>query len=137
MHHRLLRKLFGITLDRMRLERGVWSTFTTFAMPTGMPAGVLIGRAAYTSHFSVGLDIRSQLEDARCCATTHADTNTSRAQGIRFHTPAEGRQPATRRIASLMWFDTCAATRKASSSSPFRCSTNTMRITLRHRQSGP
>jgi len=65
------RKLFGLTLDRIvpASDGAVWDAFTTVRnRPWHAGNVVLLGRAAYTSHHSVGLDLRSQLEDAEALA---------------------------------------------------------------------
>ena len=65
------RKLFGLTLDRIvpAADGAVWDAFTTVRNRSWHAGNVvLLGRAAYTSHHSVGLDLRSQLEDAEALA---------------------------------------------------------------------
>jgi len=67
----LCRKLFSLQLDRIvaAADGSIWDSFATVrnrAWHTGNV--VLLGRAAYTSHGSVGLDLRSQLEDAEALA---------------------------------------------------------------------
>jgi anthraniloyl-CoA monooxygenase len=127
-------KLFGITLDRMLASsEGVWSTFTTLRN-ANWHAGkvVLIGRAAYTSHFSVGLDIRSQLEDAEVLAQQlTADTNTSAAlKG--FDSTRRPKADSLQRAASasLMWFEHVRRyAQKPFEQFAFSLLTNTMRIT--------
>jgi anthraniloyl-CoA monooxygenase len=67
----LCRKLFSLQLDRIVAapDGSIWESFTT-VRNRAWHAGnvVLIGRAAYTSHGSVGLDLRLQLEDAEALA---------------------------------------------------------------------
>jgi anthraniloyl-CoA monooxygenase len=67
----LCRKLFSLQLDRIvaAADGSIWDAFAT-VRNRAWHAGnvVLIGRAAYTSHGSVGLDLRSQLEDAEALA---------------------------------------------------------------------
>ena len=67
----LCRRLFSLQLDRIvaAADGSIWDSFATVrnrAWHTGNV--VLLGRAAYTSHGSVGLDLRSQLEDAEALA---------------------------------------------------------------------
>ncbi|MEA3106140.1 MAG: anthraniloyl-CoA monooxygenase, partial [Gammaproteobacteria bacterium] len=102
-------KLFGLTLDRMLASsEGVWSTFAMVRNAT-WHAGkvVLLGRAAYTSHFSVGLDIRSQLEDAEVLAQ-YLSTNTSVTEALNaFETARRPKADSLQRAAaaSLNWFE--------------------------------
>jgi len=67
----LCRKLFALTLDRIvpAANGGVWDAFGTLRnRPWHAGKTVLVGRAAYTSHPSVGLDLRQSLEDAEALA---------------------------------------------------------------------
>ena len=59
---------------------------------------VVMGRAAYTSHFSVGLDVRSHLEDAEALADAarRARVGRRRAESLRRGAASQGREPATR-----------------------------------------
>src|SRR5262249_38597384 len=102
-------KLFGIALDRMLASReGVWSTFTTVRNPAWHAGNVvLLGRAAYTSYFSVGLDIRSQLEDAEALAD-HLTAGATVAGALKSFEAA--RRPKAESLqraaaASLSWFE--------------------------------
>jgi anthraniloyl-CoA monooxygenase len=67
----LCRKLFSLQLDRIvaAADGSIWDSFAT-VRNRAWHAGniVLLGRTAYTSHGSVGLDLRSQLEDAEALA---------------------------------------------------------------------
>jgi anthraniloyl-CoA monooxygenase len=71
------------------------------------PRRVLLGAAAYTAHFSVGLDLRSWLEDAEClsdcltCGAALADALSAYEAARR--PKAEGLQRAA--AASLSWFE--------------------------------
>ena len=66
-----------------------------------------MGRAAYTSHFSVGLDVRSDLEDAEALAAllgTHASVEDAlKAFDAARRPKAESLQRAAR--ASQSWFE--------------------------------
>ncbi len=67
----LCRKLFSLQLDRIvaAADGSIWESFATVRNRTWHAGNVvLLGRAAYTSHVSVGLDLRSQLEDAEALA---------------------------------------------------------------------
>jgi anthraniloyl-CoA monooxygenase len=68
---------------------------------------VVMGRAAYTSHFSVGLDVRSGLEDAEALAAllgTHASVEEAlKAFDAARRPKAESLQRASR--ASQSWFE--------------------------------
>src|SRR5215831_8750833 len=67
----LCRKLFALPLDRIvaTVDGSIWDSFTAVRnRPWHAGNVVVIGRAAYTSHGSVGLDLRSQLEDAEALA---------------------------------------------------------------------
>jgi anthraniloyl-CoA monooxygenase len=103
-------KLFAIELGRMLAspDGGVWSTFATIRN-THWHAGkvVLLGRAAYTSHPSVGLDIRSQLEDADVLAE-HLAAGTNPLAALEAF--AAARRPKAESLqraaaASLNWFE--------------------------------
>jgi anthraniloyl-CoA monooxygenase len=63
----LCRKLFSLQLDRIvaAADGSIWESFATVRNRSWHAGNVvLFGRAAYTSHGSVGLELRSQLEDA-------------------------------------------------------------------------
>src|SRR5262249_2717305 len=65
------RKLFSVTLDHIigSGDGALWRTFTTLSnRPWHADRTVLLGHASYTAHFSVGLDLRSSLEDAEALA---------------------------------------------------------------------
>jgi anthraniloyl-CoA monooxygenase len=67
----LCRKLFSLQLDRIvaAADGSIWETFGTVRNRAWHAGNVaLLGRAAYTSHGSVGLDLRSQFEDAEALA---------------------------------------------------------------------
>jgi anthraniloyl-CoA monooxygenase len=67
----LCRKLFSLPLDRIvaAADGSIWESFATVRNRTWYAGNVVIlGRAAYTSHGSLGLDLRSQLEDAEALA---------------------------------------------------------------------
>jgi anthraniloyl-CoA monooxygenase len=67
----LCRKLFALQLDRIvaAADGSIWDSFATVRNRIWHTGNVvLLGRAAYTSHGSVGLDLRSQLEDAEALA---------------------------------------------------------------------
>jgi anthraniloyl-CoA monooxygenase len=67
----LCRKLFSLQLDRIvaAADGSIWESFATLRNRSWHAGNVvLLGRAAYTSHGSVGLDLRSQLEDAEALA---------------------------------------------------------------------
>src|SRR5215467_12074347 len=67
----LCRKLFALPLDRIvaTADGSIWDSFTTVRNRSWHAGNVVaIGAATYTSHGSVGLDLRSQLEDAEALA---------------------------------------------------------------------
>ena len=64
-------RLFSVALDYIigSGDGALWRTFTTLSnRPWHADRTVLLGRAAYTAHFSIGLDLRSSLEDAEALA---------------------------------------------------------------------
>jgi anthraniloyl-CoA monooxygenase len=79
----LCRKLFSLQLDRVvaAADGSIWDSFATVRNRSWHTGNVvLLGRAAYTSHGSVGLDLRSQLEDAEALAEQLlSGTSTSEA----------------------------------------------------------
>jgi len=104
------RKRFSVTLDHIigSGEAAVWRTFTTVSnRPWHADRTVLLGHAAYTSHFSVGLDLRSSLEDAEaladelCSGSSPADALAAFEAARR--PKAESLQRAS--AASLTWFE--------------------------------
>ncbi len=80
----LCRKLFSLPLDRIvaAADGSIWESFATVRNRTWHAGNVvLLGRAAYTSHGSVGLDLRSQLEDAEALAE-HLSSGASIADAL-------------------------------------------------------
>jgi anthraniloyl-CoA monooxygenase len=104
------RKLFSVALDHIigTGEETVWRTFTTVRnRPWHADQIGLLGRAAYTSHFSLGLDLRSSLEDAEAlarelCSATNP-TDALAAFEVARRPKAESLQRAS--AASLTWFE--------------------------------
>ena len=92
------RKHFADALDGVSAPaQTTWRPFVTVRSGR-WHAGktVLMGRAAYTSHYSVGLDIRSHFEDAEALAgllATHASVEEA-LESLRRRAPPEGREPA-------------------------------------------
>jgi anthraniloyl-CoA monooxygenase len=106
----LCRKLFALPLDRIvaAADGSIWDSFATVRnRPWHAGNVVLIGRAAYTSHGSVGLDLRSQLEDAEALAeqlSSGASIGDALAAYEAARRPkAESLQRASG--ASLTWFE--------------------------------
>jgi anthraniloyl-CoA monooxygenase len=80
----LCRKLFSLQLDRIvgAADGSIWESFATVRNRIWHAGNVvLLGRAAYTSHGSVGLDLRSQLEDAEALAE-HLSSGASIANAL-------------------------------------------------------
>src|SRR5262249_1885723 len=106
----LCRKLFALPLDRIVAapDGSIWDSFTTVRnRPWHAGNVVLIGRAAYTSHGSVGLDLRAQLEDAEALAE-HLSSNASVSDALAAYEAA--RRPKAESLqrasdASLTWFE--------------------------------
>src|SRR5262245_60383795 len=106
----LCRKLFALPLDRIVAapDGSIWDSFTTVRnRPWHAGNVVLIGRAAYTSHGSVGLDLRAQLEDAAALAE-HLSPNPSASDALAAYEAA--RRPKAESLqrasdASLTWFE--------------------------------
>jgi anthraniloyl-CoA monooxygenase len=106
----LCRKLFALPLDRIvaTADGSIWDSFATVRnRPWHAGNVVVIGRAAYTSHSSVGLDLRSQLEDAEALAgelSSGASISDALAAYEAARRPkAESLQRASE--ASLTWFE--------------------------------
>ncbi len=104
------RDLFGIDLDRA-LPSGndtAWRPFVTVRnRPWHVGNVVLLGAAAYTSHFSVGLDLRASLEDAQALAS-HLGTGAKPTEALAAYEAA--RRPQAESLqraaqASLTWFE--------------------------------
>jgi anthraniloyl-CoA monooxygenase len=106
----LCRKLFSMQLDRIvaTADGSIWDSFATVRnRPWHAGNVVLLGRAAYTSHGSVGLDLRSQLEDAEALAE-HLSSGASIAEALAAYEAA--RRPKADSLqrasdASRTWFE--------------------------------
>src|SRR5262249_60869770 len=80
----LCRKLFSLQLDRIAAaaDGSIWDSFATVRNRIWHAGNVaLLGRAAYTSHDSVGLDLRTQLEDAEALAE-HLSSGASISEAL-------------------------------------------------------
>jgi anthraniloyl-CoA monooxygenase len=80
----LCRKVFSLQLDRIAAaaDGSIWDSFATVRNRAWHKDNVVvIGRAAYTSHGSLGLDLRSQLEDAEALAE-HLSSGASVAEAL-------------------------------------------------------
>src|SRR5215475_8187604 len=106
----LCRKLFALPLDRIVAapDGSTWDSFITVRnRPWHAGNVVVIGRAAYTSHGSVGFDLRSQLEDAEALAEQLSSggsiSNALTAYEASRRPKAESLQRASG--ASLTWFE--------------------------------
>ena len=106
----LCRKLFSLQLDRIvaAADGSIWDSFAT-VRNRAWHAGnvVLLGRSAYTSHGSVGLDLRSQIEDAEALAE-HLSSGASISEALAAHEAA--RRPKADSLqraadASRIWFE--------------------------------
>jgi anthraniloyl-CoA monooxygenase len=106
----LCRKLFSLQLDRIvaAADGSIWESFATVRNRSWHAGNVaLLGRAAYTSHGSVGLDLRSQIEDAEALAE-HLCSSASVADGLAAYEAA--RRPKAESLqrasdSSLTWFE--------------------------------
>src|SRR5262245_21628209 len=106
----LCRKLFALPLDRIvaAADGSIWDSFATVRnRPWHAGNVVLVGRAAYTSHGSVGLDLRSQLEDAEVLA---AQLSCAASIGDALAAHEAARRPRAESLqrasgASLTWFE--------------------------------
>src|SRR5262245_47176147 len=106
----LCRKLFSLQLDRIvaAAHGPAWDSFATVRNRCWHAGNVaLLGRAAYTSHGSVGLDLRSQLEDAEALAE-HLSSGASISEALAAYEAA--RRPKAESLqrasdASLTWFE--------------------------------
>ena len=103
------RQYFADAFDGVEVSASAaWQPFATIRRAR-WHAGktVVMGRAAYTSHYSVGLDIRSDLEDAEALAAllgTHASVEEAlKAFDAARRPKAESLQRASR--ASQSWFE--------------------------------
>jgi len=102
------RNYFADELEGARPPRRTWQPFTAIrnrCWHSG--AVVLLGPAAYTSHFSVGLDVRSGLEDAEALADllgTHASVGDALKA---FDTARRPKADSLQRAASASqaWFE--------------------------------
>jgi len=106
----LCRKLFSLQLDRIvaAADGSIWDSFAT-VRNRAWHAGnvVLLGRSAYTSHGSVGLDLRSQIEDAEALAE-HLSSGASISEALAAYEAA--RRPKADSLqrasdASRIWFE--------------------------------
>jgi hypothetical protein len=137
----LCRKLFSLPLDRIvaAADGSIWESFTTVRnRPWHTGNVVLLGRAAYTSHGSVGLDLRSQLEDAEALAE-HLSSSASIADALQFRGCAPAQRPTACSAPTLRapWFEHGDAI----AASPFEqfcfsLLTNSMRLTWRTHREG-
>lgn len=104
-----VQSLFGCVLaGRMLTPRGGWRSFTSVRNGSWTHGNaVLLGAAAYNAHHSIGLGVRSGLEDAEALATLIAD-------GARLEEGLEKLEAARRpradsllraSSASLNWFE--------------------------------
>jgi anthraniloyl-CoA monooxygenase len=106
----LCRKLFSLQLDRIvaAADGSTWESFATVRNRIWHTGNVaLLGRAAYSSHGSVGLDLRSQLEDAETLAE-HLSSGASVPDALAAFEAA--RRPKAESLqrasdASLTWFE--------------------------------
>jgi anthraniloyl-CoA monooxygenase len=109
------RDLFALGLDRV-LPSGRESAWRPFVTVRNRPwhAGnvVLIGAAAYTSHFSVGLDLRSSLEDAQALARHLGSGANVNEALIAFEAARRAKAESLQRAsdASLAWFENVSRT---------------------------
>src|SRR5438105_2435845 len=102
------RKLFSVALDHILPsdDAAVWQTFTSVGnRPWHAGNVVLLGAAAYTSHFSIGLDLRSSLEDAEMLAQQLCSSPAEALAAFEAarRPTAESLQRAAQ--ASLTWFE--------------------------------
>src|SRR5262249_52814842 len=131
----LCRKLFALTLDRIvpAANGAVWDAFGTLRNRS-WHAGktVLVGRAAYTSHPSVGLDLRQGLEDGEALAD-QLSSGSSLADALAAYEAA--RRPKAESLqrageASETWFEHMRRyTRLPFEQLCFSLLTNSMRLT--------
>jgi anthraniloyl-CoA monooxygenase len=106
----LCRKLLALPLDRIvaAADGSIWDSFATVRnRPWHAGNVVLVGRAAYTSHGSVGLDLRSQFEDAEVIAE-QLSSAASISDALAAHEAA--RRPKAESLqraagASQTWFE--------------------------------
>ena len=102
--------LFAADVDdaRLTLKGGGWRTFTTVRNESWTAdKAVLLGAAAYNAHASIGLGVRSGMEDAEALATL-LDGKASVAEALKRHEAA--RRPRAESLqrasaASLTWFE--------------------------------
>ncbi len=129
------RKLFSLTLDRIvpAANGAVWEAFGTLRnRPWHSGKVVLIGRAAYTSRPSVGLDLRQHLEDAEALAE-HLASGSSLGDTLAAYEAA--RRPKAESLqragaASATWFEHVRRyTRLPFEQFCFSLLTNSMRLT--------
>jgi anthraniloyl-CoA monooxygenase len=104
------RKLFSIGVDHIMGcgDGALWRTFTTVRNRPWQANGVvLLGHAAYTSHFSVGLDLRSSLEDAEALAVELCSTSNPAEALAAFEARRRPKAKSLQRAsdASLAWFE--------------------------------
>jgi anthraniloyl-CoA monooxygenase len=104
------RKLFSVTLDHIigSGDGAVWRTFTTVSNRPGHAHNiVLLGHAAYTSHFSVGLELRSSLEDAEALARELCSGASPAEALAAFEAARRPKAESLQRAsaASLTWFE--------------------------------
>jgi anthraniloyl-CoA monooxygenase len=106
----LCRKLFSLQLDRIvaATDGSIWESFATVRNRAWHAGNVVVlGRAAYTSHGSVGLDLRSQLEDVEALAE-QLSSGAGIADALTAYETA--RRPKAESLqrasdASLTWFE--------------------------------
>jgi anthraniloyl-CoA monooxygenase len=129
------RKLFSVTLDHIigSGELAVWRTFTTVGnRPWHADRTVLLGQAAYTSHFSVGLDLRSGLEDAETLARELCSGSGPAEALAAFEAARRPKAESLQRAsaASLTWFEHVRRyAEKPFEQFAFSLLTNSMRMT--------
>src|SRR5215813_12516790 len=106
----LCRKLFSLQLDRIAAaaDGSIWDSFATVRNRIWHAGNVaLLGRAAYTSHDSVGLDLRTQLEDAEALAE-HLSSGASISEALAaFEAARRPKADSLQRAsdASRTWFE--------------------------------
>jgi anthraniloyl-CoA monooxygenase len=106
----LCRKLFAIGLDRIvpADDGSVWGSFVTVRnKPWHAGNVVLLGRAAYTAHVSVGLDLRQGLEDAEALAELLGEHTSAAAALAAFEAARRPKAESLQRAsaASVTWLE--------------------------------
>jgi anthraniloyl-CoA monooxygenase len=104
------RKLFSVALDHITGtgDGTVWRSFATVCnRPWHADRIGLLGQAAYTSHFSVGLDLRSSLEDAETLARELCSTPSPAEALAAFEAARRPKAESLQRAsaAGLTWFE--------------------------------